>query len=90
MEISLVNDLVASVSTQILMLETRLRDQVSVRCALENALGYRSSSRVITDAAVIPKVVGLSLTKFSLAVNCLSVEFMVYSQHVFFLSFLSL
>lgn len=55
---------------QILMLETRLRDQVSVRCALENALGYRSSSRVITDPAVIPKVVGLSLTKFSLAVLC--------------------
>ncbi|KAL8471967.1 hypothetical protein ACS0TY_029271 [Phlomoides rotata] len=40
---------------EILMLEKRLRDQVSVRCALENALGYRSSSHIITDAAAIPK-----------------------------------
>lgn len=48
---------------QILMLEKRLHDQVSVRCALERALGYRASSHDITNEATIPKVTVLSLTK---------------------------
>lgn len=40
---------------QILTLEKRLQDQVSVRCALERALGYRASSHDITTEATIPK-----------------------------------
>lgn len=52
---------------QILMLEKRLQDQVSVRCALERALGYRASSHDITTEATIPKVAVLFLTKLSLS-----------------------
>lgn len=37
-------------------LEKRLHDQVSVRCALEKALGYRAPAHNIADEAVIPKV----------------------------------
>ncbi|KAL0343587.1 UNVERIFIED_CONTAM: hypothetical protein Sangu_1246100 [Sesamum angustifolium] len=41
---------------EILLLEKRLQDQVSVRCALEKALGYGASSHDITNEATIPKV----------------------------------
>lgn len=44
-----------SLRQEILMLEKRLQDQVSVRCALERALGYRASSHDITTEATIPK-----------------------------------
>lgn len=44
-------------SPQILQLEKRLHDQVAVRGALEQALGYKSSSRQITNQASIPKVI---------------------------------
>ncbi|KAH6774683.1 electron transporter [Perilla frutescens var. hirtella] len=44
-----------SLRQEILMLEKRLHDQVSVRCALERALGYRASSHDITNEAIIPK-----------------------------------
>ncbi|KAH6832149.1 electron transporter [Perilla frutescens var. hirtella] len=44
-----------SLRQEILMLEKRLHDQVSVRCALERALGYRASSHDITNDAIIPK-----------------------------------
>ncbi|KAL0332250.1 UNVERIFIED_CONTAM: hypothetical protein Scaly_2126500 [Sesamum calycinum] len=40
---------------EILLLEKRLQDQVSVRCALEKALGYGASSHDITNEATIPK-----------------------------------
>ncbi|KAL6572881.1 hypothetical protein OROHE_002357 [Orobanche hederae] len=40
---------------EILKLEKRLQDQVSVRCALEKALGYKTSSRDINNEATIPK-----------------------------------
>ncbi|KAF5958179.1 hypothetical protein HYC85_005404 [Camellia sinensis] len=36
-------------------LEKRLQDQVGLRCALEKALGYRSSSHCITDGISMPK-----------------------------------
>ncbi|KAI3452101.1 hypothetical protein Pfo_008766 [Paulownia fortunei] len=44
-----------SLRQEILMLEKRLHNQVSVRCALEKALGYRASSHDITNEATIPK-----------------------------------
>ncbi|XP_057769971.1 uncharacterized protein LOC130989852 [Salvia miltiorrhiza] len=44
-----------SLRKEILTLEKRLQDQVSVRCALERALGYRASSHDITSEATIPK-----------------------------------
>ncbi|CAK9185456.1 unnamed protein product [Ilex paraguariensis] len=40
---------------EILQLEKRLQDQVAVRCALEKALGYRSSSHDITNEISMPK-----------------------------------
>ncbi|KAA8531783.1 hypothetical protein F0562_006500 [Nyssa sinensis] len=40
---------------EILQLEKRLQDQVVVRSALEKALGYRSSSRDITNEISMPK-----------------------------------
>ncbi|KAI7738899.1 hypothetical protein M8C21_009855 [Ambrosia artemisiifolia] len=45
----------SSLRTEILQLEKRLQDQVSVRGALEQALGYKSSSCEITNQASIPK-----------------------------------
>lgn len=50
-----------SPSVQILQLEKKLRDQVVVRCALEKALGYGSSSRDFTNEASLPKVASCSL-----------------------------
>ncbi|KAD4888076.1 hypothetical protein E3N88_20149 [Mikania micrantha] len=44
-----------SLRTEILQLEKRLQDQVAVRGALEQALGYKSSSCEITNQASIPK-----------------------------------
>ncbi|CAA0840893.1 Protein of unknown function- DUF547 [Striga hermonthica] len=44
-----------SLRQEISTLEKRLQDQISVRCALENALGYKNSSHDITDEATIPK-----------------------------------
>lgn len=44
-----------SLRNEILQLEKRLQDQVAVRGALEQALGYRSSSHNITNQASIPK-----------------------------------
>ncbi|XP_023744271.1 uncharacterized protein LOC111892465 isoform X1 [Lactuca sativa] len=44
-----------SLRNEILQLEKRLQDQVAVRGALEQALGYRSSSLEITNQALIPK-----------------------------------
>ncbi|CAA0832751.1 Protein of unknown function- DUF547 [Striga hermonthica] len=45
-----------SLRQEILTLEKRLQEQVSVRCALEKALGYKTSAHdIITDEATIPK-----------------------------------
>ncbi|KAK9067120.1 hypothetical protein SSX86_014445 [Deinandra increscens subsp. villosa] len=44
-----------SLRAEILQLEKRLQDQVSVRGALEQALGYKSSSCEVTNQASIPK-----------------------------------
>ncbi|PIN21512.1 hypothetical protein CDL12_05782 [Handroanthus impetiginosus] len=44
-----------SLRQEILLLEKRLQDQVSVRCALEKALGYRASSHDIADETIIPR-----------------------------------
>ncbi|KAL3813556.1 hypothetical protein ACJIZ3_014824 [Penstemon smallii] len=47
-----------SLRQEILLLQKRLQDQVSCRCALEKALGCRASSReIITDETTIPKPV---------------------------------
>ncbi|XP_024978358.1 uncharacterized protein LOC112515682 [Cynara cardunculus var. scolymus] len=48
-------DIQNSLRNEILQLEKRLQDQVAVRGALEQALGYRSSSHEITNQASIPK-----------------------------------
>ncbi|GFP80979.1 hypothetical protein PHJA_000241200 [Phtheirospermum japonicum] len=49
-------DVQHSLRQEILTLEKRLHDQVSVRCALEKALGYNNtSSRDTTNEATIPK-----------------------------------
>ncbi|XP_076937917.1 uncharacterized protein LOC143605826 isoform X1 [Bidens hawaiensis] len=45
----------SSLRTEILQLEKRLQDQVAVRGALEQALGYKSSSHDIANQASIPK-----------------------------------
>ncbi|CAA2958145.1 uncharacterized protein LOC111400977 isoform X1 [Olea europaea var. sylvestris] len=44
-----------SLRQEILDLEKRLQGQVSVRCALEKALGYRVSCHDITDEIAMPK-----------------------------------
>ncbi|KAK4416268.1 hypothetical protein Salat_2452300 [Sesamum alatum] len=44
-----------SLRQEILLLEKRLQDQVSVRCALEKALGYGVSSHDFSNEATIPK-----------------------------------
>lgn len=44
-----------SLKQEILQLEKKLQDQVIVRCALEKALGYGSSSRDFTNEASLPK-----------------------------------
>ncbi|KAI3462796.1 hypothetical protein Pfo_019459 [Paulownia fortunei] len=44
-----------SLRQEILQLEKRLQDQVSIRCALEKALGFRASSHDITNETIIPK-----------------------------------
>ncbi|KAI3502155.1 hypothetical protein L1887_30186 [Cichorium endivia] len=44
-----------SLRNEILQLEKRLPDQVAVRGALEQAFGYRSSCRNLTNQASIPK-----------------------------------
>ncbi|XP_022844826.1 uncharacterized protein LOC111367936 isoform X1 [Olea europaea var. sylvestris] len=44
-----------SLRQEILHLEKRLQDQVSVRCALEKALGYRVSCHDITNEIAMPK-----------------------------------
>ncbi|KAK1433012.1 hypothetical protein QVD17_09916 [Tagetes erecta] len=44
-----------SLRIEILQLEKRLQDQVAVRGALEQALGYKSSSCEVTNPASIPK-----------------------------------
>lgn len=41
---------------QILQLEKRLQDQFQVRCALEKALGYRSSANGDISNVEMPKV----------------------------------
>ncbi|KAG8384502.1 hypothetical protein BUALT_Bualt04G0124600 [Buddleja alternifolia] len=48
-------DVEHSLRQEILLLEKRLKDQVSVRCALETALGYRASTHEITNEMAIPK-----------------------------------
>ncbi|XP_065636319.1 uncharacterized protein LOC111997724 [Quercus suber] len=44
-----------SLKQEILQLEKRLQDQFEVRRALENAMGYRSSSQDNTTETVMPK-----------------------------------
>nr|XP_043614911.1 uncharacterized protein LOC122586943 [Erigeron canadensis] len=44
-----------SLRNEIVQLEKRLHDQVAVRGALEQALGYKSSSHQVTNQASIPK-----------------------------------
>lgn len=39
-----------------MQLERRLHDQVAVRCALEKALGYKSSSQDFNEVTSMPKV----------------------------------
>ncbi|XP_073141216.1 uncharacterized protein [Henckelia pumila] len=41
-----------SLSREMLQLEKRLQDQVSVRCAMEKALGHKASSHYINETAV--------------------------------------
>ncbi|GJV04229.1 mesocentin like protein [Tanacetum coccineum] len=49
------DEIQSSLRSEILQLEKRLQDQVAVRGALEQALGYKSSSLEITNQASIPK-----------------------------------
>lgn len=48
---------------QILQLEKRLQDQFEVRHALENAMGYRSSSHDNTTETLVPKVINILQTQ---------------------------
>lgn len=48
-------DVQNSLREEIMQLEKRLQDQVSVRCALEKALGYKSSSQSIINDVSLPK-----------------------------------
>nr|GFD00573.1 hypothetical protein [Tanacetum cinerariifolium] len=43
------DEIQSSLRSEILQLEKRLQDQVAVRGALEQALGYKSSSHEITN-----------------------------------------
>ncbi|RAL40785.1 hypothetical protein DM860_008483 [Cuscuta australis] len=45
----------SSLRQDIMQLEKRLQSQLAVRCALEKALGYRSTSQNTTDEISIPK-----------------------------------
>ncbi|XP_071710807.1 uncharacterized protein [Rutidosis leptorrhynchoides] len=49
------DEIQSSLRNEIMQLEKRLHDQVVVRGALEQALGYKSSSNAITNQASIPK-----------------------------------
>lgn len=61
---------------QILHLEKRLQDQFQVRCALEKALGYRSSTHNLTNEndVEMPKVGAYCLILFKFLVNCFYVH----------------
>ncbi|XP_073060465.1 uncharacterized protein [Primulina eburnea] len=48
-------DIQYSLKQEILQLEKRLHDQMTVRGALEKALGYRTSSNDISDVTTVPK-----------------------------------
>ncbi|CAN6459882.1 unnamed protein product [Victoria cruziana] len=48
-------ELQTTLKEEILQLETRLKDQLLVRQALENALGYRRASRYTTNGKSMPK-----------------------------------
>lgn len=50
------NKKILSHSVQIIQLEKRLQGQVAVRCALEKALGYRSTCPKTTEEFSMPKV----------------------------------
>ncbi|XP_069150034.1 uncharacterized protein [Solanum lycopersicum] len=45
----------SSLRQEIMQLERRLHDQVAVRCALEKALGYKSSSQDVNEVTAMPK-----------------------------------
>lgn len=45
----------SSLRQEIMQLEKRLHDQVAVRCALEKALGYKSSSQDVSEVTSMPK-----------------------------------
>ena len=47
-----------------MQLERRLHDQVAVRCALEKALGYKSSSQDVNEVTAMPKVPPSALCSF--------------------------
>ncbi|CAL0312757.1 unnamed protein product [Lupinus luteus] len=72
------NDVQHTLKQEILQLERRLQDQFEVRCTLEKALGYRSSSLVNTDNMVVPK----PTTKLIKEIAVLELEVVYLENHI--------
>lgn len=78
---------------QILQLEKRLQGQFAVRCALEKALGYRSSSHDTTVEISMPKVVLVFILWEQIGkLFCLNLimNYLDGSMHFFFVPSLSI
>lgn len=67
-----------SLRQEIIQLEKRLQDQESVRCALEKALGYKSSSYTVVNDVSIPK----SATELIKEIAVLEVEVTHLEQYL--------
>ncbi|KAJ7944361.1 Ternary complex factor MIP1, leucine-zipper [Quillaja saponaria] len=67
-----------SLKQEILQLEERLQNQFEVRCVLEKALGFRSSSLVNSDDTIMPK----PATELIKEIAVLELEVVYLEQHL--------
>ncbi|RDX61566.1 hypothetical protein CR513_60194, partial [Mucuna pruriens] len=72
------NEVHNTLKQEILQLERRLQDQFQVRCTLEKALGYRSSSLVNSNQMMIPK----TATELIKEIAVLELEVVYLEQHL--------
>ncbi|KAK7309251.1 hypothetical protein RJT34_05822 [Clitoria ternatea] len=72
------NEVHSTLKHEILQLEKRLQDQFQVRCTLEKALGYRSSSLVDSNEKMVPK----TATELIKEIAVLELEVVYLEQHL--------
>ncbi|TKY70508.1 Ternary complex factor MIP1, leucine-zipper [Spatholobus suberectus] len=72
------NEVHSTLKQEIQQLERRLQDQFQVRCTLEKALGYRSSSLVNSNKIMIPK----PATELIKEIAVLELEVVYLEQHL--------